>query len=208
MYESHPRIRKKNESHFSAKVWPIKLLKTSDIMSEEIIEAVLEGKEVIVPLQKDAELLYQGGYGNLREKEQGSTLGSCEALYLVAEKRLHVVDSKDSKELNFTAVFDKLRSVDAETWTRYLIYRDLRSRGYVVRDGFGFGIDFRLYERGKYGEQAAKYIVFGIREGNPIPISKLDEVLHFVQSTKKELILAVVDRRGEIVYYSLSKLTF
>ncbi len=31
--------------------------------------------------------------------------------------------------------------------------------------------------------------------------------LRYVQSLKKELVLAVINRRGEVVYYSLSKLT-
>jgi len=177
-------------------------------MSEEIIEASFKKSGVIIPSQKDADLLYKSGYGILHEQDEGSILGSCETLHLVAEKRLHVIDNENRKELNFPTLLEKFRSKDAEIWTRYLIYRDLRSRGYVVRDGFNFGIDFRLYERGKYGEQAAKYIVFGICEGIPTPIKKLSEILRFVQSTKKSLILAVVDRRGEIVYYSLSKLTF
>ncbi len=179
-----------------------------DFMYEEIIEASFKKTGVIIPSQKDADFLYKSGYGILHEEDEGSILGSCETLYLVTEKRLHIIDHKNHKELNFQALLEKFRGKDAEIWTRYLIYRDLRSRGYVVRDGFSFGIDFRLYERGKYGEQAAKYVVFGICEGIPTPIKKLSEVLRFVQSTKKSLILAVVDRRGEIVYYSLSKLTF
>ena len=35
------------------------------------------------------------------------------------------------------------------------LFRDLKTRGYVVKDGFGFGSDFRVYERGDYGEKGA-----------------------------------------------------
>ena len=28
----------------------------------------------------------------------------------------------------------------------FLVYRDLRSKGYVAKEGFGFGNDFRVYE--------------------------------------------------------------
>ena len=31
-----------------------------------------------------------------------------------------------------------------------MIFRDLKTRGYVVKDGFGFGSDFRVYERGNH----------------------------------------------------------
>jgi len=85
-----------------------------------------------------------------------------------------------------------------------LIFRDLRSRGYVVKDGIGLGIDFRVYERGQYHTKAAKYVVFAVSEGSPIPASRLGEILKLVHGMKRELIVAVMDRRGEIVYYALS----
>lgn len=176
-------------------------------MSTKAVKAVLDEGRVIVPSQEDASLLYQGGYGTLREKKPGSFLSSYEALYLLVDERLQVIDRKTKDELDFQTLLEKLRAVDAGAWTRYLIYRDLRSRGYVVRDGFGYGVDFRMYERGKYGKQAAKYIVFGVCEGTPVPLNGLAEVLRFVQGMKKELLLAVVDRRGEVVYYSVSQLT-
>jgi tRNA-intron endonuclease len=89
-----------------------------------------------------------------------------------------------------------------------LVYRDLRSRGYVVREGFGGGIDFRIYERGAYGKDTAPYLVLSTQEGKPLPINDLAGALQQCQSQKKELTLAVMNRRGEIVYYSVSQLAF
>jgi tRNA-intron endonuclease len=89
-----------------------------------------------------------------------------------------------------------------------LVYRDLRSRGYVVREGFGAGIDFRIYKRGSYGKDTASYLVLGTQEGKPLPIEDLTSALQYCQSQKKELILAVMNRRGEIVYYTVSNLHF
>jgi len=50
--------------------------------------------------------------------------------------------------------------------------------------------------------------VLGIREGQPIVVEELARILTRVQSLKKSLILSVINRRGEIVYYSLSRLSF
>jgi tRNA-intron endonuclease len=91
-------------------------------------------------------------------------------------------------------------------WVNYLIYRDLRSRGYVVREGFGKDIDFRIYERGSYGKDTAPYLILGTQEGKPLPIDDLATALQKCQSQKKELILAVMNRRGEIVYYSVGEM--
>jgi len=176
-------------------------------VSAEVFEGVFKDGKVVVSSREEADSLSQYGYGTLRE-DSGTILDSYEALYLLADGRLRVVDGETGSEMVFPELLEKFHSDDTEVWTRYLIYRDLRSRGYVVRRGFGFNIDFRVFERGKYGKQAAKYIVFGVCEGGPVPISKLVKVLRFVQSVKKELILAVVDRRGELVFYSASPLTF
>jgi len=176
-------------------------------VSVEVFEGVFKDGKVVVSSREETDSLSQYGYGTLRD-DSDSILDSYEALYLLTDGRLRVVNGETGSEMIFPELLEKFHSDDPEVWTRYLIYRDLRSRGYVVRRGFGFNIDFRVFERGKYGKQAAKYIVFGICEGGPVPVIKLTKVLRFVRSVKKDLILAVVDRRGEIVYYSVSPLTF
>jgi tRNA-intron endonuclease len=75
-----------------------------------------------------------------------------------------------------------------------------------VKEGLGWGVDFRVYERGKYHTKAAKYIVFALCEGDPIQATKLRVILRSVHSVKKKMIVAVLDRRSEIVYYALSQL--
>jgi tRNA-intron endonuclease len=87
-----------------------------------------------------------------------------------------------------------------------LTYRDLRSRGYAIREGFGLGVDFRVYERGEYGKDTAKYLILSIQEGKPISLEDLANALKQCQSLKKELILAAMNRRGETVYYLVSQL--
>lgn len=173
-------------------------------MATSEVEAVLSGGDVVIPLREDADMLFQSGYGTLRE-DKSATLSRCEALYLLAEDRIKVVEGAEKGEVTFRPLLERFRAEDPEIWTRYLIFRDLRSRGYVVKDGVGWGIDFRMYERGTYRKKAAKYVVYAVCEGSPIPTRRLDEVLRLVHGMKKELIVAVVDRRGEIVYYSLAR---
>lgn len=173
-------------------------------MATRKVEAVLSEEGVAVPLREDADMLIQSGYGTL-DKDKGAVLSRCEALYLLAEDRISVVEGAEKVEVAFRPLLERLRAEDPEIWIRYLIFRDLRSRGYVAKEGFGWGIDFRVYERGTYRKKAAKYVVYAICEGSPMPTRRLEEVLRLVHGTKKELIVAVVDRRGEIVYYSLAR---
>jgi tRNA-intron endonuclease len=78
----------------------------------------------------------------------------------------------------------------------------------VVREGFGISIDFRIYERGAYGKDTAQSLVVSTQEGKPVPIEDLARAISQSQSLKKELVLAVMNRRGEIVYYSVAPLSF
>jgi len=160
----------------------------------------------MVQSSEEAESLSQRGYGEWDEGEKRLILKPYEALYFAVDEKIRIVN-QDGGELDYPFLVGEFRKKDPEVWTRYLIFRDLRDRGYTVQEGFGFGIDFRVYDRGEYEKEIAKYMVFGIKEGVPISIDMIRKLMRRVQGLKRKLILAVVDRRGEIVYYSISQLT-
>ncbi|MEM3088860.1 MAG: tRNA-intron lyase [Candidatus Bathyarchaeia archaeon] len=169
------------------------------------IEGLLKEQKVLVSSLQDIKGLTERGYGVLEDATL--LLNACEALFLLSKGLLEVKSGDKKKNLNFEELLQHFQKFEEDIWVKYLIYRDLRSRGYVVREGFGLGIDFRLYERGEYGKETATYVVYGILEGKPVKIEHLIRTLKHVQNLKKKLILAVINRRGEIVYYSLSELT-
>ncbi len=169
------------------------------------IGASLEEKGILVSSPEEIEGLSTRGYG---VSENGKlVLTFYEALFLLGKDILEVKNEKTGKDLSFQDLLKRFQTVEKEAWVRYLIYRDLRSRGYVAREGFGLGIDFRVYDRGEYGKETAKYLIFGIQEGKPVSVEELARALRHVQGLKKKLVLAVINRRGEVVYYSLSQLT-
>ena len=173
--------------------------------AESKIEASLKEKGVLVSSPEDIEELSLRGYGV--SENEGLMLTFYEALFLLGKGIIAVKKEKTGGKINFQTLLQRSQSIDEDAWVRYLIYRDLRSRGYVAREGFGLGIDFRVYERGEYGKETAKYMIFGIQEGQPVSVEELARSLRYVQSLKKRLVLAVINRRGEVVYYSLSQLT-
>jgi tRNA-intron endonuclease len=162
--------------------------------------------EIIVTVSEPEEIehLSSRGYGVIEGEKL--YLKFYETLFLLSKKAIKIDDKKTKRSISFQNFLKRFQLVDKDAWVKYLIYRDLRSRGYVVRDGFGLGIDFRLYQRGDYGKSTAKHLIFGIQEGKPISIQKLARTQRYVQNLKKNLVLAVINRRGEIVYYSLSEL--
>ena len=163
----------------------------------------LTDKGVLVTEQSSIDALSSRGYGTLEEKVFNLTF--FEALYLLDKGMLEVKDQKGTA-VDFQALLHQYEAQNENAWVSYLVYRDVRSRGYVVREGFGVGIDFRIYERGSYGKDTAPYLILVIQEGKPLPVNDLNSALQKCQSQKKELILAVMNRRGEIVYYSVGEM--
>lgn len=111
----------------------------------------------------------------------------------------------DGKQVSFEKYVNFASKRDKDAWARFLIFRDLRTRGYVVREGFGFPIDFRVYDRGDFGAKAAKYIVFGLNEGKTMSIADLKENIDQMARMGKEAVVGVVERRGEVIYYKVGK---
>jgi len=101
-----------------------------------------------------------------------------------------------------------VKKTDHEILTKFLIYRDLRNRGYVVKDGFGFGSDFRVYERGDFGEKGAKFLIFGLNEGQQEKMGNLQKKIEEITQMGKEPIIAVIERRGEVIYYKINRMNF
>ena len=100
------------------------------------------------------------------------------------------------------------QKTNSEILTKFLIFRDLKTRGYVVKDGFGFGSDFRVYERGHFGEKGAKYLIFGLNEGQQEKMGALQKKIEDITNMGKEPIIAVIERRGEVIYYKINKMDF
>jgi tRNA-intron endonuclease len=169
------------------------------------IKGLLVDKGIKILRKPDIDELSSRGYG---VRENGELLlGFYEGLYL-AEKGVLEVEGKTGGKEDFQSLLHCYEKVDDEAWIKYLAYRDLRSRGYVVREGFGLGVDFRVYERGEYSKDTAKYLILSIQEGKPTSLQDLTTALRQSHSLKKELVLAVMNRRGEVVYYSVSQLAF
>ena len=173
-------------------------------MSDSLPKAVLS-KRVATITGPDADRINQQGmYGEL---EKGVlTLSDVEMLVLIEHDKIRVHDELD-KQLTFDDLLLRFSCEDPELWLRFLLYSDLRKRGYTVKPGYGPCLEYRVYERGaQVGKEPAKYLVYGLIEGNPISITEIASVSNSAKLSKKDLILAVVDRQGEITYYETSEI--
>jgi tRNA-intron endonuclease len=85
-----------------------------------------------------------------------------------------------------------------------LVFKDLRQKGYVVKTALKFGAEFRIYEKGsKPGNKHAKWIVFAEHESKKLSWHEFSAKNRVAHSTKKNLLLAIVDEEADITYYEV-----
>jgi len=167
------------------------------------IQGLLD-KEAVFSESSDSarELNTKSVFGTLQQDGR-VRLSLLEALYLVEKKKLEVLDGRKQK-VSSEKLFKKAKLAENNFFIRYQTFKDLRSRGYVVKTALKFGADFRVYERGvKPGEDHAKWVVFPVHEGNNLTWQDFSAKNRVAHSTKKRLMIAVVDDEGDVSYWEV-----
>ncbi len=163
-------------------------------MSEEILGRFEDCRVRLGP-EALPELYEQGYFGRPRGK--GLELSLVEAAYLLDRSRLKIL--RDEKELDFRAFFQAASSLEKGFEFRYVVYKDLRERGYYVQPGRP---DFRVYPRGGHpGKGPAEFYVLVISERNPLPLKEITEPVRLAGQMRKKLMLAIVDEESDITFY-------
>ncbi len=176
--------------------------------SEDPIQGKLDKDRVILPLNDPSRVLYNQSYYGRVVLDEFLELEINEALMLLERQKIEVIN-KDGTKLTAEEILSKVYPQNEDIWNEYLVYRDLRRRGYIVRGGYGHGIDFRLYPRGaNRNEDVAKYFVVILAEGEPVYLQLFDKITEESIIARKQLLLAIVDRLGDVTYYKLEQLQF
>jgi len=125
-----------------------------------------------------------------------------EALFLAEKGRMDV--SSKNKKIAFRDLMKKAYAFDKRIQVKYPVFKDLREKGYVVKTALKFGADFRVYPRGSLPEDKhAKWIVFVDHESNKLTWHEFAAKNRVAHSTKKNLLLAIVDEEGDVSYYEV-----
>ncbi|MDP2768177.1 MAG: tRNA-intron lyase [Candidatus Methanoperedens sp.] len=154
---------------------------------------------VIIEKQAVEELYTTSFYGRPRGDKLEVSLP--ESAYLIYMGKIAV--EFEGKELDFKQFFLKASNILKNFELLYIVYKDLRERGYYVQPGV---TDFRVYPRGGHpGKSPAEFFVFVTSERIPLLLSYLKKHLETVDNLKKRLVLAIVDEESDITYYEVKK---
>ena len=175
-------------------------------------EGVIDQENVFITDKECIEEFYRKAYiGTLENNSEGGEIlvfGPLEVLLLCERNRilLYKDNDSDSDLYDFEGLLTYFTQFDDKLWRKYIIYMDLRKRGYIVRTGYGEGIDFLVYKRGAdFEKDSAKFLIYPVFEGSPIDLRELDKMSRVAMSSRKDLIVATVDRLSKPIYYSVKK---
>ncbi len=165
------------------------------------ISCKLNKNVVLTGKQGVDELHLTSFYG--RPKGDSLQLSLTESAYLIYMGKITV--EFEGNNLDFEEFFLKASSLMKNFELFYVVYKDLRERGYYVQPSV---TGFRVYPRGgRPGKMPAEYYVFVISERMPLLLSDLIEHLGTVNNLKKRLVLAIVDEESDITHYEVKKIT-
>ena len=171
--------------------------------AKEVVK-VLFIEDRIIAENSDAarQLNSQGGYGVLLEDGR-IQLSFLEALYLLEKKKVRVLNSRN-KVMEQAQLLRKAKKHETNFWTRYVVFKDIRNRGYIIKTALKFGADFRIYDRGvKPGQDHARWILFPIHESTSLTWHDFASKNRVAHSTKKRLLIGIVDDEGDVTYYEI-----
>lgn len=125
-----------------------------------------------------------------------------EAIFLLDKNKIEIC--LKNKKLTKQELIEKFRRTDRNIQIKYQAFKDLREKGYVVKTALKFGADFRVYDKGKRpGTEHARWIVFVDHESKKLTWHEFSAKNRVAHSTKKNLLLAIVDEEGDITYYEI-----
>ena len=160
--------------------------------------SILLNDRVIVKDENAHNLYNKRYYGNLTDS--GLELSFIEALFLLTKNKIEIYD--DDKLITKEDLTDIIRQ--KHIFSHYLIYKDLRIRGYIIKTGFKYGSDFRIYERGHApGDGHSNFLVKILSEEQEIKVRDFSSYVRVAHGVRKTLLLAVVDDEYDITYYDI-----
>ncbi len=156
---------------------------------------------VTVDEPAEASTLYNRGYFGTPQPGGGLELSALEAVYLVEAERLEV--RHRGRPVSLRDLFRVAGAGEEGFEVRYLVYRDLRQRGYVVEPQEG-AVDFHVLPRGGAPRKTPSlYWVRALSERAVFDLAELLKRAEEAASVRKTLLLGLVDEESDVTYYAV-----
>jgi len=166
-----------------------------------MIKAIFSGGKVKSTSEDAFSLCEKSRFGErVKDKIEYSLV---ESIFLVSESKMEVY--LNSKLISETNLLKKFRKIDKKIEIKSAVFSDLRKKGYIVKTALKFGAEFRVYDRGvRPGDDHAKWILYTTSESDNFDWHDFSAKNRVAHSTKKKLLIAIVDDESDVLYYEVS----
>jgi tRNA-intron endonuclease len=158
---------------------------------------------VVIRDSKEGSQLYNKGNFGYPLSGGGLELDLVEAAFLLEAERLEVV--RKGVKLSFEELFLYSSSVHEGFDITYIVYRDIRQRGFIVKTESG-RFDLSVFPRGSnMSNSRPLYLVRTVSERTALDITEFSGEISETDNIGKQLLYGVVDEEGDLTYYNMSK---
>lgn len=172
-------------------------------MGKEQFKAYFSEGVILAENSDSARELYEKSRYGIMNKENRIEISPIETLYLIDKGWLKLYDGRN-KPITRERFLKRAVKTESKLLVKYAVFRDIRDRGYVIKTALKFGADFRIYDRGvKPGEDHARWIVYPVKEGENLTWHEFAAKNRVAHSTKKRLLIGVVDNEGDVSYWEV-----
>lgn len=118
-----------------------------------------------------------------------SELSLIEAYYLLEIDEITIYDVKQNKDLSPEEFYDIAEKIHHKFEEKYVIYKDLRQKGYIPRPGLKFGADFVTYKKGP-GLEHSLFMVHVLPHDSEITAIDMVRAGRLATSVRKKFVIA------------------
>ncbi|UCE74846.1 MAG: tRNA-intron lyase [Methanomassiliicoccales archaeon] len=163
-------------------------------MTGELIEDFVAVKD-----EKEASQIYNKGCYGQPQSGGALKLSLIEAVYLFEAKRVEI--KRKNRRMSFVQLFRYANKRYPDFEIRYIVYRDLRMRGYVVKPDIQ-PAHFRVFPRGgRPSKTPSRFWVLAASERGMFDLEDMVSQMRRVQKARKRLLIGIVDEEGDLTYY-------
>ncbi|MDR3206258.1 MAG: tRNA-intron lyase [Candidatus Methanoplasma sp.] len=157
---------------------------------------------VVVADGKEGSRHYNKGNFGYPMHGGGLELDLIEAAFLLECDRIEIL--RDGKQMTFEELYIYASSVHEGFDIAYIVYRDLRGRGFVVKAESG-GFDLSVFPRGStMSNSRPAYMVRAVSERTAVCMTDLSGEVAQTENAGRRLLYGVVDEEGDLTYYIMS----
>ena len=168
---------------------------------ERNFEAHLIGNTLSSNSKKAYTLSKEGFFGE--KKSEKIFYSFSEGLFLMKNKGMKIIQNKNP--LTETEASKKFLKIDKRFPIKYKAYEELRKKGFILKSAIKYGADFLVYEKGKKpGTSHSSWILSVEDSSKNLKIEEFILKNRVANSTRKRVLLGILDSEGNIIYYEVN----